>query len=289
MRNLILLLFSTLFTINTYSQKELLPEYPGGKKAFEEYLTKGMSLSDTIDTEIYTFQLNVYVTDAKVQLEKSHTWFYDSNSATLDTQLLELIKKMPKWEIKDSSIDFLQLDGYLAFSSEGVRLELRRTDISNLTSIDEILAHQALSRDESDTNTIADSQELKEEKRVIDIKTLEVLEDKALENEDRPFVTVEQMPHFPGGEAEMMKFIHKNLRIEAVPQEEGLCTRLTARFVLEADGSISGIETIRGCSEAADKAFREVLGKMPAWIPGKQNGKNVAVYYTLSMNIHLKQ
>jgi protein TonB len=105
---------------------------------------------------------------------------------------------------------------------------------------------------------------------------------------EKPFVTVEQMPSFPGGESELYKFIGENFRHPVLLREEGICTRITARFVVEADGSISNIQLIKGCGEESQKSIMEMIQKMPKWTPGKQNGKNVAVYYTLSINLHIK-
>lgn len=113
-------------------------------------------------------------------------------------------------------------------------------------------------------------------------------QEKDMAKDSTIYITVEQMPQFPGGEAEMNKYIRDNLKIPAVSQEEGICSRLTARFVVNADGSISDIKSIRVCNEALNKSFRDVISKMPNWIPGKQNGREVRVYYTLSMSIHLK-
>lgn len=102
---------------------------------------------------------------------------------------------------------------------------------------------------------------------------------------EKPFVTVEQMPSYPGGEAEMMKFISSNLSIPIdTTREEGLCTRMAARFVIEADGTVSDIKVVRGCGEKADRAFIDAIEKMPKWIPGRQNGKAVRVYHTIPIS-----
>ncbi|NDV94670.1 hypothetical protein D0T84_07020 [Dysgonomonas sp. 521] len=106
---------------------------------------------------------------------------------------------------------------------------------------------------------------------------------------EKPFAVVEQMPSFPGGNIELYKYIAENFRIPVdVQREEGICTRVTARFVVEADGSISNIQILRTCYDKAHKAFIDMIKSMPRWIPGKQNGKNVAVYYTLPINIRVK-
>lgn len=106
---------------------------------------------------------------------------------------------------------------------------------------------------------------------------------------EKPFVTVEQMPSFPEGEVAMQRFIAENLKYpKKIAMEEGLCTRSTIRFVVEADGSITDIKSIRSCSDSLDKEVIRVIEMMPKWIPGKQNGKAVPVYFTLPMHWHIK-
>lgn len=99
--------------------------------------------------------------------------------------------------------------------------------------------------------------------------------------EDKPFVTVEQMPSFPGGEVEMQKFIRDNLKYPVIAQENGIQGRVTIRFVVTKDGTISDVQVLRGIDASCDKEAVRVVKAMPRWIPGKQNGRNVPVYFTL--------
>lgn len=99
--------------------------------------------------------------------------------------------------------------------------------------------------------------------------------------EDKPFVTVEQMPSFPGGEVEMQKFIRDNLKYPVIAQENGIQGRVTIRFVVTKDGTISDVQVLRGIDASCDKEAVRVVKAMPKWIPGKQNGRNVPVYFTL--------
>lgn len=108
-------------------------------------------------------------------------------------------------------------------------------------------------------------------------------------NTEKPYTVVEIMPSFPGGEAEMLKFIMNNLKYpETASQEQGLCTSVIARFVIQADGSITDIQLLRSCFEEFDSEVINLIKKMPKWVPGKQNGKNVPVYFTLPVYISFK-
>lgn len=121
----------------------------------------------------------------------------------------------------------------------------------------------------------------------IDIAELE--EQKVIVAEEpKVFDIVEQMPKFPGGEAEMMKFIGENLRYPVVAQESGIQGRVTIRFVVTADGSIDEVKVLRPLDPSCDREAIRVVQSMPKWTPGRQNGKNVAVYFTLPILFRLK-
>lgn len=107
-----------------------------------------------------------------------------------------------------------------------------------------------------------------------------VVEDK---EEEKPLYGVEQMPQFPGGEEELMKFISDNLRYPAAAAELGIEGRVTLRFVVSKTGKVSDVEVIRGLDPSCDKEAIRVIKMMPDWIPGRQNGRNVPVYFTLSV------
>ena len=98
---------------------------------------------------------------------------------------------------------------------------------------------------------------------------------------------VEQMPMYPGGEEEMMAFLYKNLAYPMVDQELGTQGTVRVRFVVEKDGSIGNVEITRSLSATCDKEAIRVVKKMKDWIPGKQNGVPVRVYYNLPVRFKL--
>ncbi|GHU92956.1 cell envelope biogenesis protein TonB [Bacteroidia bacterium] len=98
---------------------------------------------------------------------------------------------------------------------------------------------------------------------------------------------VEQMPVYPGGDTELMAFLKNNLNYPVVDQEMGVQGTVTARFVVNKDGSVGDVEIIRSLSPSCDKEAIRVIKKMKDWIPGKQNGLPVRVYYTLPVRFRL--
>lgn len=123
-----------------------------------------------------------------------------------------------------------------------------------------------------------DIAELREHKVIVEEKPVE----------EKPFVTVEQMPTFPGGEVEMQKFIRDNLRYPVVAQEAGIQGRVTLRFVVSKTGAIENVTVVRGIDPSCDKEAVRVVQSMPKWIPGKQNGLNVPVYFNLPIQFRLQ-
>ena len=115
-----------------------------------------------------------------------------------------------------------------------------------------------------------------------------VVDEKPKEEETKVFDVVEQMPSFPGGDAELMKFLNTHIKYPAVAEENGIQGRVVATFVVERDGSITDVKVIKSVDPSLDKEAIRVLKSMPKWIPGKQNGSAVRVKYTVPVTFRLQ-
>lgn len=109
------------------------------------------------------------------------------------------------------------------------------------------------------------------------------------EEDDSPvFIVVEEMPQFPGGQTAMFKFISDNLMYPAIAQANGIQGRVICQFIVNTDGSISGIEVVRSSGDPSlNKEAVRLIRSMPNWTPGKQRGKPVRVRYTIPINFKL--
>ena len=121
-----------------------------------------------------------------------------------------------------------------------------------------------------------------------DIADLQEVITQAPEEKEEPYTMVEQMPQFPGGPAELMKYISKNLRYPAIAQENGIQGRVILRFVVTAEGNVEDVQVLRSLDPYCDKEAVRVVQSLPKWIPGKQNGRNVPVYYTCPIVFRLQ-
>jgi len=102
------------------------------------------------------------------------------------------------------------------------------------------------------------------------------------------FSHVEVPPSFPGGEAELMKWLQNNMNYPVVAAEQGIQGRVILRFVVGPDGTVGNVEVQRSLDPSCDKEAVRVVQRMPKWIPGRQNGNPVFVYYTLPVLFRLQ-
>ena len=88
------------------------------------------------------------------------------------------------------------------------------------------------------------------------------------------------MPQYPGGLKALLAYLKKNLQTPD-DVEEGKEISVKVKFVVNYDGKLEMFKVIQSGGEAFDNEVLRVLQKMPQWIPGKSNGENVAVYFTV--------
>jgi periplasmic protein TonB len=91
------------------------------------------------------------------------------------------------------------------------------------------------------------------------------------------FTYVEEMPSFPGGTDELLTLISKNIEYPEIARRAGVEGKVILGFVVERDGSITGINVIKGIGAGCDEEAIRVLKLVGNWLPGKQNGKAVRV------------
>jgi len=99
-------------------------------------------------------------------------------------------------------------------------------------------------------------------------------------NNSVPLKTAEIMPQYPGGINALLAFLKKNIHSpEEVENGEEVKVEIT--FVVNYNGKLESFNVIKSGGEVFDNEVLRVLKKMPSWIPGKSNGENVSVYYTI--------
>lgn len=101
------------------------------------------------------------------------------------------------------------------------------------------------------------------------------------------FIIVEEMPHFPGGDSMMFEFLINNLQYPKYAREKDISGKVIATFVVDKDGNIKESKILKGIGGGCDEEVIRLINSMPKWTPGKQNGKNVAVQYSMPFSFNL--
>ena len=91
---------------------------------------------------------------------------------------------------------------------------------------------------------------------------------------------IDVLPSYPGGMEALRKFLQRNLN-NPEEMEEGASVSVKVTFVVGYEGKLKGFKITEDGGEVFNKEVIRVLKKMPDWIPGKANGENVSVYYTI--------
>ena len=126
-----------------------------------------------------------------------------------------------------------------------------------------------------DTEDAIDIADLKDNKEVI-------------QEETKPYTAVEQMPEYPGGTTELLKYISGHLKYPVLAAEQGIQGSVTIRFVVSPTGEVTDVEILRPLDPSCDKEAVRVIRSLPKWMPGKQNGRAVPVYFTVPVRFKLQ-
>lgn len=163
----------------------------------------------------------------------------------------------------------------------------------------------AIAADEEVTEDITSKDEVAEstaaagastfDKGTDDLNVVREHKDEIIVEEKKPepvkeeiFTAVEQMPQFPGGEAELLKYIATHIKYPTMAAENNIQGRVVVKFVVKKDGQVGEVVVVRGKDPDLDKEALRVVKTLPNFIPGKMNGQAVSVWYTLPINFKLQ-
>jgi len=135
--------------------------------------------------------------------------------------------------------------------------------------------------------TADDAQEQVKDQEVVEVA--EVKEEvQEAEPEEVPFVVVEEMPMYPGGDNELLKYIAEHTTYPDIAKENNIQGRVIVRFCVTAKGGVSQVSILKGVDPELDAEAIRVVKTLPAFKPGKQGGRPVPVWYMVPITFTLK-
>ncbi len=119
--------------------------------------------------------------------------------------------------------------------------------------------------------------------QVVEVKQEEIVD-------DEPFMHVEQMPTFQGGDLNTFRnWVQKNVRYPQIAQENGISGKVVLNFVIERDGSLTNIKVLYTPDKSLSEEAIRVLKQSPKWTPGRQGSNTVRVSYNLPVDFRIQQ
>ena len=168
--------------------------------------------------------------------------------------------------------------------------ELQIVEDKNVREEDEILSQDERMQTDAIAGRVTNSEgstnlnDFKER-----INEIVVEEKKPVEEKPEPiFVSVEQMPQFPGGEAALMKYLASHINYPPMAAENGIQGRVIVQFVVDKTGKVGEVKLARSVDKDLDNEALRVCKSLPKFTPGRQNGQPVSVWYTLPVTFKLQ-
>ena len=196
------------------------------------------------------------------------------------------VKKSPKADLEGKKSTWMLIGYVLILAAVFVAFEWQKQapPPPEAPKVEEVLQIADNDADVEET-TIKSSED---DNTAVEIKYIEPVVEEEEPVEEEIFMVVEQMPEFPGGMAELMKFLSKNIKYPTIAQENGIQGRVIVQFVVNQDGSIVDPVVMRSVDPYLDKEALRVISTMPKWKPGMQRGKAVRVKYTVPVTFRLQ-
>lgn len=99
---------------------------------------------------------------------------------------------------------------------------------------------------------------------------------------------VEVPATYPGGEAALLEFVNKNVVYPSIAIEQELQGTVILRFKVDVDGSVSTVKVEKSLSKECDKAAADVVRKLKRFVPAKQQGHPVPVWFRLPVRFRIQ-
>lgn len=234
------------------------PSYPGGDEARSKYIIQNLkypdaAIKDDLEGTVYV-QFTVQ-TDGKV----TNVHILKGISPELDEASLNLIKGMPDWipaKAGGKEVPFVY--------TMPLKFKLMGDSKKGMIKIDD---NQREAKEDIITNksTIAHK-----------------------EPGSNIYTVVEDPPQFPGGDKARSHYLNSKIIYPEDARKKGIEGTVYINFIVQADGSITDVKILRGFNKELDEIAIDAVKSMPNWIPGKTEGKPVAVSFNIPIKFSLQ-
>jgi protein TonB len=104
-------------------------------------------------------------------------------------------------------------------------------------------------------------------------------------HDGKEYKYVEEMPSFPYNVGE---YLSEHVKYPKKARKNNIEGKVVASFIVKEDGSLDSIRIVKGIGGGCDEEVIRVIKGMPAWKPGKQNGKRIKVWFNMPVIFKLE-
>ena len=128
-----------------------------------------------------------------------------------------------------------------------------------------------------------------DEDESIQFTDVDLNDDEGETEDDQIFISVQQMPEFPGGQMALRRYIAEHIQYPVLARENDIEGVVTVQFVVGKKGEVSNVFVIRGVDPLLDSEAVRVVKSLPRFKPGMQQGRPVKVWFTLPIVFKLQK
>lgn len=231
----------------------------------------GIAVSSYLSVQAYIAEQEAKITD---QLDQQMVELADTQEEE-EEEIQEKVEMPEPEALPEEILNTVKVTELLISKDEDVKAE------------DEIKTQDELKETETAFGATDFDKGTDDRNVVREYKNEVIVEEKKPEPE-QVFTAVEQMPQFPGGDAALMKFLSSNINYPQVAMENGVQGRVIVQFVVTKNGTVGEVKVIRSVDRDLDKEAIRLCKSLPKFIPGKMNGQEVNVWYTLPITFKLQ-
>lgn len=109
------------------------------------------------------------------------------------------------------------------------------------------------------------------------------------DDDNKVHLVVENLPEFPGGQRALMDYLRNEIRYPQQCVKNKIEGRSIITFVVEKNGKVKNVKVTRTSgNKKLDKEAKRAVKNMPAWQPGRHQGKIVRVQYSIPIMFRLQ-
>ena len=219
---------------------------------------------------------------------KLYNMVHSFNNYSLKKRITMMMKRKSRFWTQAKSLYVLPLGGFvlsLFACTDGKKPSVQESQLMESQPVETQPAKpQEVAVKEQSRDSVAPFQEEKNQR----VATTTPVKEPVKKSSGKDAHENLENPSFPGGDVACMKWLTNNINYPKEAMEKGIEGRVIVKFVVTKNGKITNAEVVRPVDPLLETEALRAIRSMPDWIPGKRNGQNVDLQFTLPITFRLQ-